>query len=154
MVCKCCLQRSETVWHVRCCHRYPDMLMIGVQGQCPDEGGDRLGPWSNGFKQPTVTEQRTHFGLWCTLSAPLTLSLDFTNKTATDSVWHIITNTHAIAVNQVLDYCFRAQRLLSARPDHSVHLSCFFCLLESGMGWVSRYNISSKHNRWATSEQY
>eukprot|EP01047_Picozoa_sp_COSAG01_P003521 COSAG01_NODE_105_length_26080_cov_7.640237_14_plen_84_part_00 len=36
----------------------------------------------------------------CTLSAPLTLSLDFTNKTATDSVWHIITNRAAIAVNQ------------------------------------------------------
>ena len=33
----------------------------------------------------------------CTLSAPLTLSLDFTNKTATDSVWHIITNTDALA---------------------------------------------------------
>ena len=26
--------------------------------------------------------------------------MDFQNKTATDSVWHIITNTHAIAVNQ------------------------------------------------------
>jgi hypothetical protein len=113
--------------------------MIGVQGQCPDEGGDRLGPWSNGFKQPTVTEQRTHFGLWCTLSAPLTLSLDFTNKTATDSVWHIITNTHAIAVNQVLDYCVRAQRLLPARPDkivgHSVHCRAFLLAgIRHGLG--------------------
>ena len=55
-----------------------DMLMIGVQGGCPDEGQTHGGgPWSNGFVQPTVTEQRTHFGLWCTLSAPLTLSIDF-----------------------------------------------------------------------------
>ena len=77
------------------------MLMIGVQGQCPDEAATgKDGPWADGFVQPTVTEQRTHFGLWCTLSAPLTLSMDFQNKTATDSVWHIITNTHAIAVNQ------------------------------------------------------
>ena len=78
------------------------MLMIGVQGQTPDEsktGG--MGPWAGGFVQPTVTEQRTHFGLWCALSAPLTLSLDFANKSATDSVWDIITNKHAIAVNQV-----------------------------------------------------
>eukprot|EP01043_Picozoa_sp_COSAG02_P072944 COSAG02_NODE_13967_length_1326_cov_1.049715_1_plen_253_part_10 len=77
------------------------MLMIGVQGQCPDEAATgKDGPWADGFEQPTVTEQRTHFGLWCTLSAPLTLSMDFQNKTATDSVWHIISNTHAIAVNQ------------------------------------------------------
>ena len=72
------------------------MLMIGVQGGCPDEGQTHGGgPWSNGFVQPTVTEQRTHFGLWCTLSAPLTLSMNFMNKTATDSVWPIITNTCA-----------------------------------------------------------
>ena len=47
-----------------------------------------------------MTEQRTHFGLWCALSSPLTLSLDFANTTAVDSVWGIITNTHALAVNQ------------------------------------------------------
>jgi len=57
------------------------------------------GPWTD-FTQPSVAEQRTHFGLWCTLSSPLTLSLDFTNSTAVASVWDIITNTHAIAVNQ------------------------------------------------------
>merc|ERR1711920_404870 len=67
------------------CWAYPDMLMIGVQGQTPDEGqAGRFGPWFN-FTQPTVVEQRTHFGLWCALSSPLTLSLDFTNKSAVDS---------------------------------------------------------------------
>jgi hypothetical protein len=74
------------------------MLMVGVQGQCPDEGKTgKLGPWAGGFVQPSITEQRTHFGLWCTLSSPLTLSLDFENKSTVDSVWQIITNTHAIA---------------------------------------------------------
>lgn len=57
------------------------------------------GPWVN-FSEPSLTEQRTHFGLWTVLSSPLTLSLDFTNKSAVDSVWDVITNTHAIAVNQ------------------------------------------------------
>ena len=87
--------------HGPTCWAYPDMQMIGVQGQTPDEDKTgRYGPWAGGFVQPTITEQRTHFGLWCVLSAPLTLSLDFTNKSATDSVWPIITNTHALAVNQ------------------------------------------------------
>ena len=101
---------------------YPDMLMIGVQGQTPDEsktGG--LGPWAGGFVQPTVTEQRTHFGLWCALSAPLTLSLDFANKSATDSVWDIITNKHAIAVNQVSIFVYTAYYLLTIVVCSSCH---------------------------------
>ena len=56
------------------CWAYPDMLMVGVQGQTPDELHVGYGPWQD-FVQPTVTEQRTHFGLWCVLSSPLTLSL-------------------------------------------------------------------------------
>jgi hypothetical protein len=36
----------------------------------------------------------------CILSSPLTLSLDFRNETAVDSVWGIISNTAAIGVNQ------------------------------------------------------
>ena len=80
---------------------YPDMLMVGVQGQTPDESvTGKYGPWAGGFVQPSVREQRTHFGLWCALSAPLTLSMDFGNTSAVDAVWHIVTNTHALAVNQ------------------------------------------------------
>merc|ERR1712217_920155 len=75
------------------------MLMIGVQGETPDEYHKGVGPWAD-FTQPSITEQRTHFGLWCILSSPLTLSLDFTNKSAVDSVWDIITNVHALDVNQ------------------------------------------------------
>ena len=104
------------------CRAYPDMLMIGVQGQTPDEsttGG--LGPWAGGFVQPTVTEQRSHFGLWCTLSAPLTLSLDFNNKSATDSVWDIITNKHAIAVNQVSSYGCHSRAVSPSAPSNIRH---------------------------------
>jgi alpha-galactosidase len=48
----------------------------------------------------SVTESRTHFGAWCIVSSPLTLSHDMNNDTVTDSIWDIITNTEAIAVNQ------------------------------------------------------
>ena len=49
---------------------------------------------------PTVVEQRTHFGLWCVLSSPLTLSMDFANSSLVDSVWGIVSNVDAIAVDQ------------------------------------------------------
>lgn len=48
---------------------------------------------------PTVTEQRTHFGLWSVLSSPLTISMDFRNESLVDSVWDILTNTAALDVN-------------------------------------------------------
>lgn len=82
------------------CWAYPDMLQIGVQGQTPDEDW-QIGknPW-DGFQIPTLTQQRTHFGLWCILSSPLVLSIDFRNTSAVAPVWDIITNLHAIAVNQ------------------------------------------------------
>lgn len=37
--------------------------MIGVQGQTPDELHQGVGPWTD-FTQPSVIEQRTHFGIW------------------------------------------------------------------------------------------
>eukprot|EP00658_Telonema_sp_P-2_P015950 TRINITY_DN16169_c0_g1_i3.p1 TRINITY_DN16169_c0_g1~~TRINITY_DN16169_c0_g1_i3.p1 ORF type:complete len:267 (+),score=41.63 TRINITY_DN16169_c0_g1_i3:132-932(+) len=79
------------------CWAYPDMSMIGVQGQTPDEAPG--GPWTN-FSQPSITEQRTHFGLWAVLSSPLTLSLDFGNGSAVDGVWDLISNVELLRVNQ------------------------------------------------------
>jgi hypothetical protein len=38
--------------------------------------------------------------MWTVLSSPLTLSLNFSASEIVDSVWPIITNTEAIAVNQ------------------------------------------------------
>ena len=67
--------------------------------------------WAGGFVQPTITEQRTHFGLWCALSSPLTLSLDFTNKTAIDSVG----STCALALTSGVQVaCARGQFLCNA----------------------------------------
>ena len=77
------------------CWAYPDMLMIGVGPTCAGDTCAGAEP-----PLPTLTEQRTHFGLWCVLSSPLTLSMDFANRTRVDSVWPVITNTDAIGVNQ------------------------------------------------------
>eukprot|EP00928_Gymnodinium_smaydae_P012041 TRINITY_DN14393_c0_g8_i1.p1 TRINITY_DN14393_c0_g8~~TRINITY_DN14393_c0_g8_i1.p1 ORF type:complete len:574 (-),score=60.91 TRINITY_DN14393_c0_g8_i1:567-2246(-) len=47
-----------------------------------------------------LEEDRSHFGAWCITSSPLVLGMDITNSGAVERVWHIITNTEAIAVNQ------------------------------------------------------
>jgi len=71
------------------CWAYPDMLEVGVApGVHPGEPG------------LTVIESRSHFGAWCIVSSPLILSHDLNNDTVTDSIWDIITNTEALAVNQ------------------------------------------------------
>eukprot|EP00039_Didymoeca_costata_P004525 m.73893 g.73893 ORF g.73893 m.73893 type:complete len:418 (+) comp12437_c0_seq2:113-1366(+) len=72
------------------CWAYPDMLEVGVVGE-------------NGHSEGglTLIEQRTHFGLWCIVSSPLTLSFDLTNDTIMDSVWDFISNKEALAVNQI-----------------------------------------------------
>ena len=62
--------------HGPTCWAYPDMSMVGVSR---DINGQ--------YFPPTLTEQRTHFGLWCILSAPLTLSLDLSNNTAVNLSW-------------------------------------------------------------------
>jgi hypothetical protein len=71
------------------------MSMIGVGTTC---AGDTCA--SDEPPLPTLTEQRTQWGLWCVLSSPLTLSMDFANRTRVDSVWPVITNTDALGVNQ------------------------------------------------------
>lgn len=76
------------------CWAFSDMSVIGVtnldlggcKGVCPPE--------------MTYAEQRSHWGLWCVASQPLTLSLDLRNDTAVDFVWPIITNVDALAINQ------------------------------------------------------
>lgn len=77
------------------CWAYPDMLMIGVGPTCAGDTCAAAEP-----PLPSLPEQRTHFGLWCILSSPLTLSVDFGNASRVDSVWGVITNVDAIAVNQ------------------------------------------------------
>lgn len=72
------------------CWSYPDMLEVGV----------RHGAAGNADPGLTLDETRTHFGAWCIISSPLILSHDTTNSTITDSIWDIISNKEAIAVNQ------------------------------------------------------
>jgi hypothetical protein len=75
------------------CWAFADMLMVGVGETC---AGDTCAE----PPLPSATEQRTHFGLWCVISSPLTLSMDFANATLVDAAWPIVTNVAAIAVNQ------------------------------------------------------
>lgn len=84
------------------CWAYADMLEVGV---------------TNAQNMPGVlshTEARTHFGLWCVTSQPLILGLDLTNKTVVDSVWDILTNTEAIAIDQ--DYAGHSGTLFYSAP--------------------------------------
>jgi hypothetical protein len=58
------------------CWAYPDMLEVGVTGQ-------------NGKSEGGLTsyEQRSHFGLWCVISSPLTLSFDLGDPATMDKAW-------------------------------------------------------------------
>merc|ERR1711916_75337 len=63
---------------------YPDMLEVGnFQGE------------------DAYAQHRTHFGAWCIVSSPLRLSMDLASSEVMDSIWDIITNREAIAINQV-----------------------------------------------------
>ena len=45
-------------------------------------------------------EDRTNFGAWCVVSSPLILSYDLADAALNARVMPIVTNKHAIAVNQ------------------------------------------------------
>lgn len=59
---------------------YPDMLEVG--------------------RLASFEENRAHFGLWAITSSPLILGFDLDDDNTMDSVWAIIANPEAIAVNQ------------------------------------------------------
>jgi alpha-galactosidase len=48
----------------------------------------------------SFVESRSHFAAWCVVSSPLILGLDLTDDALMASVWPIIGNPEAIAVNQ------------------------------------------------------
>lgn len=72
------------------CWAYPDMLEVGCAH----------GPGGDHDPGLTAEETRAHFGAWCIVSSPLTLSHDVTNGTISDAIWPVIANPEAIAVNQ------------------------------------------------------
>ena len=78
---------------------YPDMLEVG-----------------NG--QLTYAESEVHFGLWVVTSSPLILGFDMLNDETMATVWPIISNTEAIAVDQ--QWHGTPGQLLSSR-DASLH---------------------------------
>ncbi|KAJ9455270.1 Alpha-galactosidase 3 [Diplonema papillatum] len=59
---------------------YPDMLEVG--------------------NMPTHEEDRTHFGAWCIVSAPLILGHNVTDAAINARIWDIVANKEAIAINQ------------------------------------------------------
>ena len=64
-------------------------LEVGVTGQ-------------NGHSEGGLTpaEEQSHFGLWCVISSPLTLSFDLANAKIMNRVWDFITNPEALQVSQ------------------------------------------------------
>jgi len=72
------------------CWAYPDMLEVGCAH----------GPGGSEDHGLSPAETRSHFGSWCIVSSPLTLSHDVRNDTMMDALWPIIANREAIAVNQ------------------------------------------------------
>jgi len=72
------------------CWAFPDMLEVG----CKDGNGGKQDPGLS------AGENRVHFGAWCVVSSPLTLSHDVNNDTVMDKIWPIIANPEAIQVNQ------------------------------------------------------
>jgi alpha-galactosidase len=90
------------------CWAYPDMLEVGNFGtgqeRCDTASagvGAKPASWyASAPGQLAVIESRTHFGAWCIVSSPLILGLDITDSARVDSIWDIVTNREAIAVNQ------------------------------------------------------
>ena len=64
------------------------------------EVGCQHGPHGAGDPGLSFNEARSHFGAWCIVSSPLILSHDVNNASLVASIWPIISNTEAIAVNQ------------------------------------------------------
>lgn len=46
------------------------------------------------------TEDRSHFGAWVIVSAPLILGFQLTDEATMDRVWPVVSNTEAIAISQ------------------------------------------------------
>ena len=86
------------------------------------------------------TEARTHFALWCVTSSPLILGLDVTNATTLGSVWDIVTNTEAIAVDQ--DYAGMSGTLFYESANKTAMAPCGWwlanCAWPSQQYWYKR----------------
>ena len=69
------------------------MLEVGVKMDTCGKSHDQPCPGL------TFAETQTHMAAWCIVSAPLTLSMDLTNKVALDDAWPLISNRDALDIN-------------------------------------------------------
>jgi len=81
------------------CWAHADMLAVGVTVPQPPGAKHHCATETNPCFM-TVTEMRSNFGGWCIISNPLVLAMDLRDSVTLDSVWPIITNREAIAINQ------------------------------------------------------
>jgi alpha-galactosidase len=78
------------------CFAYPDSLEVGNL-----KSTARQGPSMDSMME--LRMHRSNFGAWCVVSSPLILGHDLTDDAVMDTIWPIITNTHAINVSQHFD---------------------------------------------------
>ena len=65
-----------------------------------------------------ATEDRTHFGAWAIISAPLILGFDMTNSAILERAWPTVTNHEVITVSQT--WAGLAGRRLVTNLDYQV----------------------------------
>jgi alpha-galactosidase len=81
------------------CWAHADMLTVGVTAPQPPGAKHHCESATNPCFM-NVTEWRTHFAAWSIISNPLILSMDLRDTKQLDLVWPIVSNRHAINVNQ------------------------------------------------------
>lgn len=122
------------------CWAYPDMLAVGVTAMQPPgvPQGRRCdkGPGAPPCGMDS-TEQRTHFGAWCIVSAPLVLAMDLRDSAALDAAWPVLSNKEAIRVNQ--QWAGDSGRLHAQSTESDTFGNCGFgspCKHPSWMVWT------------------
>ena len=87
-----------------------------------------------------ATEDRSHFGAWCVVSAPLILGFDLRDNKTMDRVWSVITNVEALAVSQ--SWAGHPGRLVKSSPN----------MVQSLPQWQVRAFVSACCRAWVDRE--
>jgi alpha-galactosidase len=93
------------------CFAYPDMLEVGITNM------QHLG-----VPPLNLYESRSHFGAWCIVSSPLILGFDLGNQTLLDSLWPIVANAEALAINS--DYAGESGNRFFTSSDVTLFAPC------------------------------
>ena len=92
------------------CWAYTDMLEVGVTNR------------QNMPSTLSLVEARTHFHMWCIISSPLILGLNLSDSATVDSIWPIVSNREAIAVNQ--QYAGFSGTIFYSSPEATAFAPC------------------------------